>query len=187
MIDYELYGDGYATPEVRAIFDERAMIQRWLDVEAALASAQGELGLIPTEAATAIARAARVERLDLAAVKRDVGVTAHPLVPVLRELTRAAGEHGGWVHWGATTQDIMDTGMVLQLKDVHAILRQDLVRIVQSLGDLAVAHRETVMAGRTHGQQALPITFGYKVAVWIAEVMAPGRTARRRRAAAPRR
>jgi 3-carboxy-cis,cis-muconate cycloisomerase len=110
IIDYELYGDGYATGEVRAIFDERAMIQRWLDVEAALASAQAELGLIPTEAAEAIARAARIERLDLEAVKRDLGVTAHPLVPVVRELTRLAGEHGGWVHWGATTQDIMTPG-----------------------------------------------------------------------------
>lgn len=171
VIDFALYGDQFATVEMRAIFDERAMLQRWLDIEAALAAAQAELGLIPAEAAKAIAEAARVDAIDLDAVRLGLEVTAHPIVPVVRELTRVAGVHGRWVHWGTTTQDIMDTGLVLQLKDAHAILRRDLVALVGVLADLAAAHRDTVMAGRTHGQQALPITFGFKVAVWVAECM----------------
>src|SRR5437870_12090913 len=101
---------------MRVVFDERTMLQRWLDVEAALAAAQEELGLIPPGTAEAIARAAKVETLDLDAVGRDLAVTAHPIVPLVRELARRAGDAGRWVHWGATTQDIMDTGMVLQLR-----------------------------------------------------------------------
>jgi adenylosuccinate lyase len=169
IIDFALFGDQFSTPEMRAVFDERAMLQRWLDVEAALAGAQAEVGLIPPKAAEAIAAAARVEHLDLEAVRRDLGVTAHPIVPLVRELGRAAGEAGRWVHWGATTQDIIDTGMVLQLKAAHTILRRDLVALVLLLSDLAEAHRDSVMAGRTHAQQALPITFGFKVATWVAE------------------
>jgi 3-carboxy-cis,cis-muconate cycloisomerase len=171
IIDYELFGDQFSTPEMRAIFDERTMLQRWLDVETALAAAQAELGLIPAEAAETIARAARVDGLDLAAMKADLKTTAHPIVPLVRELAKRCGEAGRWVHWGATTQDIMDTGMILQLKDAHAILRRDLRALVRGLADLAVAHRTTIMAGRTHAQQALPITFGFKVAVWVAETL----------------
>jgi adenylosuccinate lyase len=171
LIDYSLFGDQFSTPEMRAIFDERAMIQRWLDVEAALALAQAEMGLIPAEAGPAIASAARVERLDLEAVKRDLGVMAHPILPVVRALEHAVGPHGRWVHWGTTTQDIMDTGMVLQLKDARVIFRRDLVALVRALSELAARHRDTVMPGRTHGQQALPITFGFKAAVWTAEAL----------------
>src|SRR5919108_6418499 len=130
IIDYQLFGDLFSTPEMRAIFDERTMLQRWLDVEAALAAAQAELGLIPAEAAETIARAARVEELDLAAMKADLKTTAHPIVPLVRELARRCGDAGRWVHWGATTQDIMDTGMVLQVRAAHAILRRDLVALV---------------------------------------------------------
>lgn len=169
FIDFTLFGDQFSTPEIRAVFDERTMLQRWLDVEAALAAAQAELALIPASAAEAIARAARVENLDLDAVKRDLAVTAHPIMPIVRELARVAGDAGHWVHWGATTQDIIDTGMVLQVRAAHEILRRDLVALIFELSDLAETHRDTVMAGRTHAQQALPITFGFKVATWIAE------------------
>ena len=130
LIDFQLFGDQFSTGEMRAVFDERAMLQRWLDVEAALAAAQAELGLIPAEAAEAIARAARVDALDLEAVRRDLAVTAHPIVPLVRELGRAAGAGGRWVHWGATTQDIMDTGTALQLRAAHSILRRDTVTLV---------------------------------------------------------
>src|SRR5436189_6410253 len=91
LIDYQIFGDRFSTPEMRAVFDERTMLQRWLDVEAALAAAQEELGLIPTGSAAAIARVAKVEALDLDAVRRDVAVTAHPIVPLVRELARLAG------------------------------------------------------------------------------------------------
>jgi len=172
IIDFELFGDQFSTPEMRAVFDERAMIQRWLDVEAALAAAQAELGMIPADAGATIARRAKVAELDLAAIRRDLIVTAHPIVPLVRELARVCGDAAGrWVHWGTTTQDIMDTGLVLQLKDAHRILRRDLSALIGALAELAARHRNTVMAGRTHGQQALPITFGFKVAVWIAEAL----------------
>jgi len=134
FIDYPLFGDQFSTPEIRAVFDERTMLQLWLDVEAALAGAQADLHLIPREDADAIARAARVEKLDLPAIKRDLAVTAHPIVPVVRDLARVAGDAGRWVHWGATTQDMIDTGMVLQLKATHAILRRDLVTLTRTLG-----------------------------------------------------
>lgn len=152
VIDFVLFGDQFSTPEIRAVFDERAMIQLWLEVEAALAAAQAELGIIPAEAAEAVARAATVDQLDFASLKKELGVTAHPLVPIVRALARNAGTHGRWVHWGATTQDILDTAMVLQLKQTHAILRRDLLALVGVLGELAGQHRDTVMAGRTHGQ-----------------------------------
>src|SRR2546428_3103889 len=174
LIDYKLFGDQFSTPEMRVVFDERTMLQRWLDVEAALAAAQEELGLIPPGTAEAIARAAKVETLDLDAVGRDLAVTAHPIVPLVRELARRAGDAGRWVHWGATTQDIMDTGMVLQLRAAHAILRRDLVALVLALADLAESHRDTVMAGRTHAPQALPITFGFKGATRTAECVRQG-------------
>lgn len=169
LIDYQLFGDQFSTLEMRAVFEERAMLQRWLDVEAALAAAQAEVGDVPAIAAETITRQARVELLDLDRVKRDLAVTAHPIVPVIRELERVCGPDGRWVHWGTTTQDIIDTGMVLQLKAAHAILHRDLVALVRVLSDLAERHRDTVMAGRTHAQQALPITFGFKVAGWVAE------------------
>lgn len=171
IIDYTLFGDQFSTPEMRAVFDERAMLQRWCDVEAALALEEAALGIIPAAAAATIAERARVDLLDLAAIKRDLGITAHPIVPLVRELERVCGDAGRWVHWGTTTQDIMDTGMVLQLKDACTMLRRDLVALVRVLVDLAERHRETVMAGRTHAQQALPITFGFKVATWVAECL----------------
>lgn len=123
LIDYRLFGDLFSTPEMREVWDERSMLQRWLDVEAALAAAQGDLGLIPREAAAAIVERARVEAIDLEAARRELAVTAHPLVPVVRLLERACGEHGRWVHWGATTQDVMDTGLVLQIRASLALLR----------------------------------------------------------------
>lgn len=169
IIDFALFGDQFSTPEIRAVFDERAMVQRWLDVEAALAGAQADLDLIPAGAGAAIAGAARVEHLDFERLGRELRVAAHPLMPVVRALEEAAGDHGRWVHWGATTQDIMDTGLVLQLKATHAILRRDLAALVGVLADLAARHRDTLMVGRTHGQPALPITFGFKAAGWTAE------------------
>jgi len=183
LIDYRLFGDQFSTAEARAIWDERAMLQRWLDVEAALAAAQAELGLIPAAAAAAIARGAHVEKLDLDAVATDLKVTAHPIVPIVRALERAVGEHGRWVHWGTTTQDIIDTGQALQMQATARLLRRDLLALARTLAELATYHRDTVMAGRTHAQQALPITFGFKVAVWLAEVI---RQIERLDAAAPR-
>jgi 3-carboxy-cis,cis-muconate cycloisomerase len=164
--DSQILGTLYGSDAMRAVFDEQAYFQRMLDVEAALARVQARLGIIPTDAAQAIGRAARVENLrteELAASARNVG---YPVVGLVAGLSRAAGDGGRWTHWGATTQDIMDTATVLQVRDGLALIRTGLVQIAWALTAQANQHRHTVMAGRTHLQQALPTTLGLKCAVW---------------------
>ena len=148
------------------------MIQRWLDVEAALAAVEADLRIVPRSAAREIARRARVELLDLPAMKRDFDASWNPVMPLvdaLRRVLRPASAR--WVHWGATSKNIMDTATALQIKDSYAVVLAEIDAIAEILATLAVRHRETIMAGRTHGQHALPITFGYKVAVWLDELI----------------
>jgi len=154
------------------VFDDRAFCQRMLDVEAALARVQARLGIIPAEAAAAITAAARVENLDTAAMAASVRNVGYPVVGVVAGLSQAAGAHGGWTHWGATTQDIMDSATVLQVRDGLGLLRADLVALAAALAAQARAHRDTLMAGRTHLQHALPVTFGLKLATWLAPLLA---------------
>jgi 3-carboxy-cis,cis-muconate cycloisomerase len=159
-------GTLYGSDAMRAVLDETAHSQRMLDVEAALARVQAALGIIPAEAAVAIGEAAKLENLrtdELAASARNVG---YPVVGLVRGLSRAAGEAGGWTHWGATTQDIMDSATVLQVRAGLALIREELLAIVAALAGQAERHRHTVMAGRTHLQHALPVTFGLKCAIW---------------------
>ncbi|HJO68765.1 MAG TPA: adenylosuccinate lyase [Rhodospirillales bacterium] len=171
VIDSELFGDQFSTPAMREIFSDRMTVQKWLDVEVALAHAEAAVGVVPAEAAEEIARIADVALYDLGELKREMDRTAHPIVPLVRAMAeRCAGEAGQFVHWGATTQDITDTGMILQMKDAHATIHEVLGGLRGKLQVLAEAHRETPMVGRTHGQQAQPITFGYKVAVWMDEI-----------------
>jgi 3-carboxy-cis,cis-muconate cycloisomerase len=170
--DSPILGTLYGSDAMRAVFDERAYFQRMLDVEAALARVQSRLGIIPADAAEAITRAAQVENLsteELAASARNVG---YPVVGLVAGLSRAAGEAGGWTHWGASTQDIMDTATVLQVREGLTLIRAALADMVGSLAAQAEKHRHTVMAGRTHLQQALPITFGLKCAVWAQPLIA---------------
>src|SRR5215469_4387834 len=170
--DSPILGTLYGSDAMRAVFDERTYFQRMLDVEAALARVQARLGIIPTDAADAITLAARVENLrteELAASARNVG---YPVVGLVAGLARAAGEAGRWTHWGATTQDIMDTATVLQIRDGLALIRTALRRMVAALAAQAERHRHTVMAGRTHLQQALPTTLGLKCAVWAQPLIA---------------
>jgi 3-carboxy-cis,cis-muconate cycloisomerase len=170
IIDSRFLQDLYGTAEMRAVFDDINLLQKWLDVEAALARAEAEFGLIPAEAAAEISRRARAEFMDTARIKQLVDETVHPIIPLIRVFKEAcAGDAGEFIHWGATTQDIMDTGMVLQIKDATAIFERRLHTLGEILADLSVKYRQTVMPGRTHGQQALPITFGYKTAIWLAE------------------
>ena len=148
-------------------------MQRWLDAEAALAHAQAQVGLIPEAAARTIERCARAERFDQSGLGDEIARRVHPLVPVVEALSRAAGaEAGGYVHWGATTQDIMDTASVLQLRDAATVIEEAAVAVESALVELARAHRDTPMVGRTHGQHAVPITFGLKVAVWVRRSLA---------------
>jgi 3-carboxy-cis,cis-muconate cycloisomerase len=168
-IDSSIYGGLFTTPAMRAVFADEARLQRMLDVEAALARAEAKLGLIPTEAAAEITARADVSRFDLAAIGRGTELVGYPIVPLIKALSQAcAGDAGRWVHWGATTQDIIDTALVLQLRDGLELIRGDLEGIEVALVDLARRDRDTPMAGRTHAQHALPITFGFKCALWLA-------------------
>ena len=164
--DSPILGTLYGSDAMRAVFDETAYFQRMLDVEAALARVQGRMGIIPPEAAETIIAAAKIENLsidDLAASARNVG---YPVVGLVSGLSKAAGEFGGWTHWGATTQDIMDTATVLQVRTGLDLIETELRAILTALVGQANIHRNTVMAGRTHLQQALPVTFGLKCAIW---------------------
>ena len=170
-IDSFFFQDIFGTEEMRAVFADRSLFQKWLDVEAALARVEGQCGIIPAGAADEISHKARVERIDAGYLRRAIQSTGQVILGVVKALAEACdGDAGEYVHWGATTQDIMDTAVVLQLKEACEILQRDLTAIKESLTRLAAEHNHTVMAGRTYGQHALPITFGFKCAVWLDEV-----------------
>ena len=160
-----------AEPGIRALFTREARWQAWLDVEAALARAEAKLGMIPAAAADEIERNCRLELFDLQRVEDGLAATGHPLVPLIWELDRiCAGDAGGYAHWGATTQNITQTGDVLQLRRAHGVLLDLLGRVLSELADLAERTADDPIAGRTHGQHAVPATFGLKAAVWIDEL-----------------
>jgi 3-carboxy-cis,cis-muconate cycloisomerase len=167
-----LFADLFGTDEMRAVFSDQAMVRAWLRVEAALAEAEAELGVIPTDAAAEIAHRSRTEVFDMGELRREIARRDHPLVPFVWAFAeRCEDGAGDYVHWGATTQDIMDTGAVLQLRDALAIIDRRLAVLCQELAVLASAERDTVVAARTHGQQALPTTFGLKAASWLSELL----------------
>lgn len=171
-------------PGIRALYRLENRWQAWLDVEVALAQAQAELGIIPAEAAAAIASAASLNKLDRARIDEGFARTGHTIVPLVWELGRVVGDpHGGWVHWGATTQNITQTGDLLVLRQAHQVFLRLIGDILEEMATLAERSADMAIPGRTHGQHAVPATFGYKVAVWIDELI---RHADRLRAAAPR-
>ena len=173
-----------ADPGMRALYRLENRWQAWLDVEAALARAQAELGIIPAAVAEAIAAKARLELMDRKRIDEGFARTGHTLVPLVWELGRIVGEpHGGWVHWGATTQNVTQTGDLLVLRQAHAIILRQIGEVLAAMGELAGRTADMPMAGRTHGQHAVPATFGYKVAVWIDELL---RHVERLRQAGPR-
>jgi adenylosuccinate lyase len=171
-------------PGIRSLYQLENRWQAWLNVEAALARAQEELGIIPEGAATAIGRAAHLELLDRVRIDEGFARTGHTIVPLVWELSRVTGEpYGGWVHWGATTQNITQTGDLLVLRQAHGIFLRLIGEALSAMADLAERGAEMPIAGRTHGQHALPATFGYKPAVWIDEMI---RHVERLRQIAPR-
>jgi 3-carboxy-cis,cis-muconate cycloisomerase len=173
VLSSTLFGDMFGTAAMRAAFGELAFLARCAEVEAALARAQARAGIVPTDAAAAISQAAasvieQPQSLDLGRLKRETETVGYPILPLVRQLAERAGEAGRWVHWGATTQDIMDTAAVLQIRAGLELIEADLTVLRGHLAALARRWRDTPMAGRTHMQHALPITFGYKAAVWLA-------------------
>ena len=166
--DSPVFGTLYGTDAMRAVFDDTAFFARMLDVEAALARVQARLGIIPETAARAITAAATPACLDTAELAASVQNVGYPVVGLVRCLSRAAGPDAGrWTHWGATTQDIMDTATAMQIGAGLDLLRTDLLATARALAAHAGTHRNTVMAGRTHLQHALPTTFGLKCATWL--------------------
>src|SRR5947207_12723016 len=144
---------------IRALYRLESRWQAWLDVEVALAKAQSELGIIPNGAAEAIAHAARLELLDRARIDEGFARTGHTLVPLVWELSRVVGEpHGGWVHWGATTQNITQTGDLLVLRQAHRVFLHLIGEALTAMADLAARGAEMLIAGRTPGQHAVPAT-----------------------------
>ena len=171
-------------PGIRGLYRQESRWQAWLDVEAALAHAQAELGIIPQDAADAIAAKAQLALMDRARIDEGFARTGHTLVPLVWELGHIVGEpHGGWVHWGATTQNITQTGDLLVLRQAHAIFQRLINEALLAMADLAERGAEMPIAARTHGQHAVPATFGFKVASWIDELL---RHAERLQQAAPR-
>ena len=173
ILQSTLFGDMFGTAAMRAVFGELAFLARCAEVEAALARAQARLGIVPPEAAAAISAAvdavtANPDTLDLARLSRETETVGYPILPLVRQLAERAGAAGRWLHWGATTQDIMDTAVVLQIRGGLQLIEDDLAAVRDHLAGLARRYRDTPMAGRTHLQHALPITFGYKAAVWLA-------------------
>ncbi len=157
---------------IRALYRLENRWQAWLDVEAALAVAQANLGIVPRDCAETIVRAARLDLLDRARIDEADARTGHTLVPLVWELSRVAGERaGGFVHWGATTQNIVQTGDLLVLRQAHRIFIGLIHRTLHAMADLAERSADMPMAARTHGQHAVPTTFGAKVAVWIDELL----------------
>jgi 3-carboxy-cis,cis-muconate cycloisomerase len=173
VLQSTLFGDMFGTAAMRAVFGEPAFLGRCAEVEAALARAQARAGIVPAEAAAAITAAAATvsgdpARLDLARLKRETETVGYPILPLVRQLAERAGEAGRWLHWGATTQDIMDSAAVLQIRAGLDLIEADLAALRGHLASLARRYRDTPMAGRTHLQHALPITLGFKAAVWLA-------------------
>jgi adenylosuccinate lyase len=165
-----LYGHLWGTVELDAVFEERAMLQAWLDILAALARAQAALGIVPAEAAKAITDVS-VDALDLELVTEHTRITGHSTLGLIRGLQRVLPEDvREHVYVGATVQDVSDTWFGVVMRDVGSVVSRDLRALRELLLDLAERHRDTVMVGRTHGQPGAPITFGFKVATWADEV-----------------
>ncbi|MGQ0576879.1 MAG: class-II fumarase/aspartase family protein [Pseudonocardia sp.] len=169
--DSVVYRHLWSTPELHRLLDDTGRTQAWLDVLAALADAQAELGLVPADAAAAIRAHARVELLDLQEVAAGTRATGHSTLGLIRCLKAVLPGHAReWVYFGATVQDVSDTWFALTMRAVLDVVDRDLARCHAAAVDLARRHRDTLMCGRTHGQPGLPVTFGFKAAVWASEL-----------------
>lgn len=174
--DSILFAQLFSDAELADIFSDAQFVRHMLHVEAALAQAQGRLGVIPANAAASIAAAAATLEIDFALLQAGTEKAGLPVIELVRQLRAAVHKNGNadaasYVHWGATTQDIMDTALLLQVRAALTLLEAKLQQVIHNLAELAAHHRHTLMAGRTHSQQALPITFGLKVANWLAPLL----------------
>jgi len=160
----------YGTPEMKRIFEEETQVQKMLDVEAALAWAHAEVGSIPREDAKKIVAMASTKHVRLGRIKEIEHEIKHDIASLIRTLAEACGSSGSYVHLGATSYDIVDTARALQLKEALELIERRLNSFEKILMESALQYKSTLMMGRTHGQHALPITFGFKLAVWMREI-----------------
>jgi 3-carboxy-cis,cis-muconate cycloisomerase len=168
VLDSILFRDAFGTPAMREVFSDFSLITRYAEVEIALARAEARCGVIPAQAAEEIAKRTDVSTLDFELLRQETDIVGYPILPLVHQMAKQCGDAGRYVHWGATTQDIMDTAVVLQIRAGLAIIDSDIAALRGILAGLARRYRDTPMAGRTHLQQALPVTFGYKCAIWLA-------------------
>lgn len=171
LIDFILIGNNFGTEEMRHVWSENNRLKSQVAVEVALAKAEGELGLIPTQAAQYIEQHANADKLNIEEIASQGAQMKHSLMPTLIALQQQCGEAGEYIHYGATTQDIVDTATMLQLNNAFHIIERDAKALVVALASRAKRYQNTPMVGRTHGMQALPTTFGFKVAVWLDEFL----------------
>ena len=158
--------------KVSTLFSREQLFQAYLDVEAALARAQAKQNIIPEAAAHTISQMAQISNLNMDNINQSLDETGHPLVPLIWELDRVCGpDAGGYIHWGATTQNITQTGKLLLVKQFHQLFLEKILKLLSVLSELALNTKNYALPGRTHGQHAVPATFGYKVAVWIDEII----------------
>ncbi|RYF54103.1 MAG: adenylosuccinate lyase family protein [Comamonadaceae bacterium] len=167
VLESAIFKDMFGTPAMREVFDDAATVRRYVETEVALARVQGKLGVIPEAAARAIEARADAAAIDLDVLKAETEIVGYPILPLVHQLSKMCGPEGEYLHWGATTQDIMDMATVLQIRDALVIIDRDLQELDEILDQMAERYRDAPMAGRTHLQHALPITFGYKAAVWL--------------------
>ncbi len=171
MIDSKIFGSNWGSDEMHSIFDEVPRTQAWLEIISALAEAQAEVDIIPFEAIGEIKRVCDINKLDMDLLRKRYNQSGHSMYGLIQELKKMCkGTAGEWIYYGATVQDITDTWTSIALLKVWGIVFRDLRKIEHELLVLAKKHRTTPMLGRTHGQPGSPITFGFKVAIWVREI-----------------
>ena len=171
VVKSSIYGSMFGTADMRGLFEDDTILGLYLSVETALSRAQAKLGLIPEDAATAITEAADTDKIDMDKLSARTRIVGYPILPLVEQLSGWVPDGlGQYCHWGATTQDIMDTADVLQVRAGLDIVETHLERIAAALATLAQEYADTPMAGRTHLQHALPVSFGFKAATWLSAI-----------------
>jgi 3-carboxy-cis,cis-muconate cycloisomerase len=171
-LDSQIFGSLFSDPEISQLFTDEAYVRALVAVEAALARAEARVGMIPQGFAEQISNAADAKLIDIGALNKGTMRSGFPIIALVQEIRRLVGEEAApYVHWGATTQDIMDTACMLQVHAAGSLLDDRLDELAQQLGESADRHRAVVLAARTHGQQALPISLGLKIASWLAPIL----------------
>ena len=168
---YLLWRDWFGTKKMRQLWSEKNIVNSWLKVESALTSALAEFGVVPMDAAEVIQNHPNLDLRDIEKIGDQTSKTRHILAGFVKYMRDQLGEAGEYFHLGATTQDILDTSLAILIKESLESINRDIRSLLSVMTSLADKHRHTVMPGRSQGQHALPITFGFKVALWASELL----------------